>query len=97
MTLFLDPGGRPGLPGWNGRPRTRDWDADGPDADSPGDDDSGDDDSFKRGCLSISDSSLVRFDKIPPNVRNVNPDSEILVGPIQRFTPRDIDLTFGSC
>ena len=37
MRLFFDPGGRPGLPGWNGRPRTRDCDAD-----DPGDDDSGD-------------------------------------------------------
>lgn len=43
VSLFLDPGGRPGLPGWNGRPGPRDWDAADPD-----DDDDSDDDSFRR-------------------------------------------------
>jgi hypothetical protein len=86
VSLFLDPGGRPGLPGWNGRPRTRDWDADDPGDDDPCDDCSGDDDSSKRTRLTtIFGSSLVRFDKIPPYVRDHESRTEILVGPIQRF------------
>jgi hypothetical protein len=79
LSLFLDPGGRPGLPGWNGRPRTRDWDAD-----DPGDDDSGDDDPSNCARLIIS-GSISAFRQNPAERPRHESRSEILVGPIQRF------------
>ena len=90
MSLFLDPGGRPGLPCLNGRPRTRDWDAADPDDDDSGDDDPGDDDLRDDGIFGMTRSVISEssFSTIRQNLAE-RPQHEsrgrILVGPIPRF------------